>query len=66
MPPPGDRAETIALSQQIIALTEGRGAPSERTVSAYQTLIFFIAQAGQLDEARRQAAAMEQVIAKLS
>jgi CHAT domain-containing protein len=62
----GDRAETIALSQQIIALTEGQGAPNERTVSAYQTLIFFIAQAGQLDEAKRQTAAMEQVIAKLS
>ena len=62
----GNSTETIALSKQIIALTEGQGAPSERTVNAYQTLISSIAQAGQIDEAKRQAAAMEQVIAKLS
>ncbi|HEY1504737.1 MAG TPA: CHAT domain-containing tetratricopeptide repeat protein [Stellaceae bacterium] len=62
----GNSNEAIALSKQLIALTEGQGAPSERTVAAYQTLITFTAGSGQLDEAKTQAQAMERVVDKLS
>jgi CHAT domain-containing protein len=60
----GNSGEAIVLSKQIIALTERE--PSERTIGAYQTLIAFEAGAGQLDEARKQAQAMEQVVNTLS
>ncbi|HEV8015566.1 MAG TPA: CHAT domain-containing protein [Stellaceae bacterium] len=62
----GNSAEAIALSHQIIDLTQGKGQPNQRTVEAYQTLISFTAEIGQIDDASAQARQLERLVAQLS